>query len=47
MERKIYIYTCMECGLEWESTKEELICPMCKLANIHEEEVDDDNEDTL
>lgn len=46
MERKIYVYVCMECGLEWESTIKDLICPMCKHANIHEKEEDGDN-DTL
>lgn len=49
MERRIYFYTCMECGQEWESTrKDEAVCPICKTSDLHVEEVeDDDNENTL
>lgn len=47
MKKKIYVYVCMECGLEWESSSEELICSMCKLANIHVEVEKDGDKDTL
>ena len=38
MKRKIYIYTCMGCGHEWESSSKDVICPVCKVADIYEEE---------
>lgn len=46
MERKIYMYTCMECDFEWESTlKDETICPMCQCGDLHVEEVKEDGEE--
>lgn len=47
MKKKIYVYVCMECGHEWENTSEDLICPICKLANIHVEVEKDGDKDIL
>lgn len=43
MERKIYIYYCMDCDFEWESTADdETMCPMCNCGDLHVEEVEND-----
>lgn len=47
MKRTIYIYTCMNCGLEWESSSKDVVCPICKVADIHEEVEENDDKDTL
>lgn len=45
MKRKIYVYTCMNCGHEWESSSKDVICPVCHVGDIYEEvEEDDSNE---
>jgi len=46
MKRKIYIYTCMNCGFEWQSTmKGETQCPSCRVGDIHCEEANDDDDE--
>lgn len=46
MERKIYLYVCMECDFEWESTfKDETICHMCGCGDLHVEESETDEFD--
>lgn len=47
MKRKIYYYYCMECDLDWESTYEETMCPLCHCGDIYvaEEKEEEDNED--
>lgn len=47
MKRKIYIYTCMDCDSEWESSYgKDTICPYCHGGDLHieEEKEDDENE---
>lgn len=39
MKRKIYVYYCMDCDFEWESTwNDETFCPMCKCGDLNVEE---------
>ena len=42
-ERKTYIFTCVKCGFEWESSSEEIMqCGMCGSGNVMIEEAKDD-----
>lgn len=43
MKRKIYIYTCMECGTSWDSTTKEEICHVCGMGDIAEEVEDEED----
>ena len=44
MKRKIYFYTCMGCGVDWDSTVKENVCHVCGSPDIAEEvEEDDEN----
>ena len=46
MKRKIYIYTCMECGVTFESTTPEEICHVCGMGDIAEEVEDEEDGET-
>ena len=48
MKRKIYVYICMDCGFEWESTlKVETFCHMCGCGDLNCEEVNDEENEIL
>ena len=42
MKRKIYIYTCMECGASFDSTTPEDHCSVCGMPDIAEEMEEED-----
>jgi len=43
MERKIYVYTCMDCDFEWESTfSDETFCHMCGCGDLVRNDGDED-----
>lgn len=42
MEEETYLYTCVECGYEWESLNEyETLCPKCETGNFIIENLQD------
>lgn len=42
-KRKTYIFTCIKCGFEWESSNDEMMsCGMCGSGNVVVEEAEDD-----